>query len=35
MAVLLRRLADLIRWDEPWDFEDEDPLLDRTGWDPA
>lgn len=25
---LLRPLTDFIRWAEPWDFEEEDPLLD-------
>jgi hypothetical protein len=31
MAALLRLVrpfSDLVRWGEPWDVEDDDPLLD-------
>lgn len=28
LGRLLEPFADLVRWGEPWDVEDDDPLLD-------
>ena len=27
---LVQPFSDLVRWGEPWDVEDDDPLLDPT-----
>lgn len=27
---LVQPFTDLVRWGEPWDVEDDDPLLDST-----
>jgi hypothetical protein len=28
LTRLVRPFSDLVRWGEPWDVEDDDPLLD-------
>jgi hypothetical protein len=28
---LIEPFADLVRWGEPWDVEDDDPLCDSAG----
>ena len=31
MVVHLRALARVIRWEEPWELEDDDDVLDEEG----
>jgi hypothetical protein len=30
LTRLVQPFSDLVRWGEPWDVEDDDPLLDST-----
>ena len=30
LTRLMQPFSDMVRWEEPWDVEDDDPLLDSS-----